>query len=312
MNTTVEASGMQLTAVTPINLLINNDNSGDFKNSVLADEAYTGKLYPASSADGKKFNAIMNAGNYIGEGLGGVAVDNTTFQKSSSVAESKVVAMNGANDGYWAEYTFGLKLSQAQDDAATVYLSKINFYAKTTVAADAIGSTELAANPLYTYDDETGVFTQVTVEGENKVPAGDNYYSKSNSSIAGACRAALYTGATAGAKTTLINIYSNADDNANAVYGDIANDNTAYSSFKPGSITADSANVKTVSSVAPTTVTAGAGGNATATNSFEVNDTAVHVTLVVWIEGQDAQCLNANAGQTLKVELAFSVAQVVE
>lgn len=126
MNTTVEASGMQLTAVTPVNLLISEKTSGwtdaDWGNSVDFSGVSVGKLYPSSTDDAVNFNAITNSGNYIGSGAGGVAENSTAFQATSAVTASSAVA---AETGYYATYTFALKLSERQVNPAKVYLSNL-------------------------------------------------------------------------------------------------------------------------------------------------------------------------------------------
>lgn len=129
MNTTVEASGMQLTAVTPVNLLICETNSAtesDWSNSIEfdVDQFGTGKLYPASTADATTFNAIENTGNYIGSGAGGVAENSTSFQATSVITNSGAIAENV--DGYFAVYNFYIKLSEAQTGTTNVYLSNLN------------------------------------------------------------------------------------------------------------------------------------------------------------------------------------------
>ena len=106
--------------------------------------------------------------------------------------------------------------------------------------------------------------------------------------IANAARCALYTGATEGSLTTLVGIYSNvADNTTKPVTTAITENETLYSTIKASNNTVVASEV------------------ASDSHTFQVNGEDVFVTLVVWIEGQDADCINANAGQTFKIEVAF-------
>ncbi len=299
MNTTVEATGMQLTAVTPINLLIGDKETtpADFKNTVAANESFTGKLYPASSADAKLFNAIMNTGNYIGEGEGGVADNNTKFQKSSAQTGTKVIAMNGAGDGYWADYTFQLKLSEAQAAPVNVYLSTLKFYQKYTTPAE--GSFTAGDNYANYYTIVNGAYTNCGFEGASDVLANSKEYFILGG-IANACRAALFVGDVAGgaidlSTATMKALYSNAADTANAITTDVAADYTPLNDgANPALTTAATASVVPADEAA---------------YRFQVNDVAVNVLLRVWVEGQDTNCVNAVAGQQFAIQLGFQVHQ---
>jgi len=304
MNTTVEATGMELTAVTPINLLINDAEdvatASKWKNSIAADEDFgTGKLYPASSANGKdRFNAIVNSGNYINSGNGGAAEDTTKFQKSSDVniqnGESHPTELPNDEDnednGYWATYTFALKLSEAQDNpGATVYLSTLNIYYALTVEGN---STQAGANydKYYQWNSSTKTYDKVSLANAEAIVAAGNYFVLGG--LADAARVALYKGTTKGALTDLVAIYANNNETTTKpVSSQITTYSTAYS---------------TISAQNDAVVNAYAAGD---TYTFNVNDQPVYVTLVVWIEGQDADCVNANAGQSLKIQLGFSVKQ---
>ena len=117
MNTEVTANGMELTAATPINLLIAPTSGGSYLNSATADEStsYTGKLFPASSQYGVTFNAIQanqSLDNLAeGDSLGGVVTtdglnDDIKFQATGVSAFS-------ASDGYYLKYDYWLKLSES-------------------------------------------------------------------------------------------------------------------------------------------------------------------------------------------------------
>ena len=279
MNRTVQVIGMELEVTTPVNLLIKNSTSGTYANRVEADEDFgSHKLRPASTADGKtRFNAILNTGNYIGSGAGGVAEDDTMFLKSSDQASSSVVALTSSNDGYWAVYTFALHISEEQEEASEVFLSTLKFYSRFTS-----DGTITSDGSYYTYADDT--FT--VVESGQTVPSGTYYRANG---IANAARCALYTGATEGALTTLIGIYSNvADNTTKPVSSEITTDGTTYGDIKANNNTVVASEV------------------ASDAHTFAVNIDDVFVTLVIWIEGQDIDCVNAFAGQTFKVDVAFS------
>lgn len=278
MNTTVTANGMELTATTPVNLLIKNSASGTYANIATADEDFgESKLYPSSTADGKtRFNAIVNSGNYINNGEGGVAEDDTKFQISSDQTGSEVIEITNSSNGYWATYTFALHLSEPQETPEDVYLSTLKFYTKYTS-----DGTETSDGTAYSYVD--GIFT--AIDNGETIPSG-NYYKMNG--IANAARCALYTGATEGSLTTLVGIYSNvADNTTKPVTTAITENETLYSTIKASNNTVVASEV------------------ASDSHTFQVNGEDVFVTLVVWIEGQDADCINANAGQTFKIEVAF-------
>lgn len=275
MNTTVTASNMEVTAVTPVNLLIANSASGDFANSATADENFgTKKLYPASTADVVKFNAIVNSGNYIKEGLGGVADPTTKFQ-----ATTAVTALSSSADGYYAVYDFAVKLSQAQETAANVYLSDLTVYVVYGEGDDV----EVATAGKY-FTKAGSVYT--AVDADTVLASGTTYYTTAG--IADAVRVALVVAADAnGAAKKVIYGTANSDASVDAVGGDV----TANAEFSTLSTTA-TACVKAYDN----------------TNVFAVNGTAITFQIVVWIEGQDTHCVNANAGQTVSVDFALSVA----
>ena len=285
MNTTVEATGMQLTAVTPINLLIGDKETdttpADFANTVVANETTTWgshKLFPASSADGVKFNAIKNTGNYIKNGLGGSADDDTVFQPTANVT-----AISNSADGYWAVYTFQLKISEHQETPANVYLSTFKVYH--LVTGDGVAKSD---GTYYTYAD--GVYTVVTAE--TTLTNGTPYYHLGG--IANAVRGALFVGDASGSavSATKTAIYANTAEAAVDAVSATLNAETAYEDIYDADGTTSTAAVIPADSI-----------------YFPVNDTPVEVELRVWIEGQDTDCVNANAGQSFKIDLAFSVKQ---
>ena len=123
MNTTVQVTGMSLTAVTPANLVVSKDGS-DWSNTIsISDQNSSGKLFPASTYDAVSFNAVTD-GNYIGSGAGGVAENSTAFQPTASVAQLSSSAQ-ATETGYWYEYSFKLKLSEEEAPDVNVYLSKL-------------------------------------------------------------------------------------------------------------------------------------------------------------------------------------------
>ena len=279
MNTTVNVVGMELTATVPTNLLIKNSTNGIYSNIVDADEDFgSNKLCPASSADGKtRFNAVVGV-NCIGSGAGGVAEDDTTFQLSSDQAGSTVVELSSSSNGYWATYTFALHISEEQEAPVSVYLSTLDFY--TRHASD---GAMVSDGACYSYDGTT--FT--VIDNGETIPQGA-FFKKDG--IANASRCALYTGATEGALTTLVGIYSNvADNTTKPVSSAITVEDTTYASIKASNNTVVASEV------------------AGSTHTFDVNNSDVFVTLVVWLEGQDTDCVNVNAGQTFKIDVAFSV-----
>ena len=280
MNTTVTATGMSVTATTPVNLLISATEAGTYANTASADESFgTAKLYPASSNDAKVFNAIMNSGNYINSGNGGAAENGVTkFQKTSNQADSGVVAMSGAANGYWVTYDFWVKLSEHQDAAEKVYLSDLHV-AQTYVPAANHTVTAEEENLYYSDIDCT---TAVAVDGT--LTSGETYYMKG---ITRAVRVALLQGTASG---TLKAIYAKtgATTPVNAVTQSFAADDTAFTGTT-------------------TSTTALTSYSYVQANSVDVNDTPVQLTLVIWIEGQDAACVNANAGATVAIDFALSV-----
>ncbi|MBO4309293.1 MAG: hypothetical protein J5885_05650 [Clostridia bacterium] len=283
MNTTVTATGMSVTATTPVNLLISNTSGGTFTNDVIADEAFgTGRLYPASSVAGTLFNAIENSGNYIGtNGAGGPAESTTKFQKDSSQGETAVVALANNTNGYWADFTYWLKLSEAQTSPADVFLSNLVIYRPYVAVSTDTG---VAADTFYTK--AGSVYT--VVEAGTNLTEGQTYYKKDG--VCKAVRVLLSVASDAASQAKSV-IYATDGTAANAISSNVAADGTLFS---------------TLSTTSVTPVASYNAGTANA-NCFKVNGTEIAVVLRVWIEGQDADCLNANAGQTFEIQVAFNV-----
>lgn len=263
MNTTVEASGMQLTAVTPVNLLISEKTSGwtdaDWGNSVDFSGVSVGKLYPSSTDDAVNFNAITNSGNYIGSGAGGVAENSTAFQATSAVTASSAVA---AETGYYATYTFALKLSERQVNPAKVYLSNL------TVTKNAEDTNDLTPAVRFAVFSGNAVDALSLKRIYATNGAAASYTAVGGSSIA---EGTLYSAIDPGDKVTMT-----ASDDADPLT------NYRKAAASTGNITYDES------------------------DKIEVNETAVLVKVVIWVEGQDPACNNTVTGHGFDITFDFS------
>ena len=114
MSRSVTATGIQLTAVAPNNLLISNALAGTYAETTAIDlSAITGKLIPASSADGLAFFAA----DEVKSGSAGAPVATTNFTDVSAIP------LTGATDGYYVDVPLWLKTTG--DAAVTVTVSQL-------------------------------------------------------------------------------------------------------------------------------------------------------------------------------------------
>ena len=303
MNTTVTATGMQVKATTPANLLINNktDGTGTWADTTAKDETDSGKLYPASSSDAVKFNAIYN-GSYLNNGKGGVAEADTKF-----LATSGVTAMSGSADGYYVVYDFALKLSEAQEDDATVYMSKLHILETASPKAYkeivSYGTEKANGRNYYNRTGTSPDFTYTAVESGSTLTLGTHYFKLVD--LADAARVGVFYDTTGvGDSFALKGIYAinGASTTYEAISGDVT-DGTTYSALAAANkVAMSSSNV--VFAAADGTITY-ADANKTIVNKNAT--TATLVKLVVWIEGQDASCININSGATFTVDVEFAI-----
>ena len=228
MNRTVTATGMQATAVSPVNLQISVDDN-TYTNAVTSYTNVTGKLLPASTVDPTDINNFYavkaGTGTVINAGAGGILDD------SSDIVFQSVPTEVTDSDGYYIDYTFYFQLTSAVSENTNIYLSELTFTESTT-------------------------------------------------HLNQAARVALLN-----ESNGLVAIYAAAVDTANAI-GELDTDGTIKTLTATGAIAAnDQSKVFTIA--------AGA--------------TKTSVTLRLWIEGQDEQCVNANAGSTINFQVAFAV-----
>lgn len=194
MNRTVQATGISLTAAAPTNLVISSTGS-TYAASALTDENYLGKLFPASTANGKDFWAIDD-GNVIDGGKGGPAEAGTIFKKE------KVGIMAPGEEkatGYYVDFDFYFKATAADETPLNIGVKKITVNSGTDSGSlgNAVriaiipvenGDPDYSRVTIYAFDDgqdvkpiesvnETGVFgksvtdprQEPVVEGDDKV-----------------------------------------------------------------------------------------------------------------------------------------------
>lgn len=130
MNRTVNATGMQVQAVAPVNLQISTDGI-TYSNAITSYTNATGKLMPASTVDATNFFAAKD-GSVINGGDGGV-VDS----ESAVVFEAVSTAVVGSTNGYYIDYTFYLQLTSPVQAATNIYLSGLTFTEDTKVLNEA-------------------------------------------------------------------------------------------------------------------------------------------------------------------------------
>lgn len=295
MNTEVKASEMELKAVTPTNLLISNGTSA-FANSAEADEDFgTGLLKPASSTDGVKFNAAVDNQMFGTNGEGGAAKNGETEMMDTD----DVSALENNTNGYYATYTYQLKsAAAATEPALDVYLKsltieQVDLYNAITVAANDAGA--VPANTYKLVDEE---YVALTESDLATYKAGGVFYVKRAADLTKAVRVAVLVGdelkgiyALTGATAKGISKTYTKTGEAPYVYEKFATaDSVATTLVNP------SAEVGHVGEITYADV-----------NAFEVGATAVNVKLVVWVEGEDETCVNANGGAAFSIVAIFGV-----
>ncbi len=276
MNTTVDASGISLTAVTPVNLLISLEDDAGFSNAVEIDN-YTGALLMPSSIDPNSliFNAVVPG--MVGSGGAGGAAENG---KTKIMRTSDVGAVADDTNGYYAQYVLYLKTTQHLENNAGVYLSSLEVYDR-----------------------------YVATASDTSVPA-DTYYASDGTYAPVAAGSDLTAG-----QTYLIRKLSKASRVALVVTEDAAGDSPVYfyatEGFDAGTkyIVSEFDEVTVFDETRDTTTYSNVFSTYTDAHSFEVNDEAIEVQLLVWIEGQDSNCVNANSGASLDIALSFSVSE---
>ena len=243
MNTTVEATGMQLTAVTPVNVVISKNASTGFANSVSFDKL-TENLYPAST--------------------------DTTLLKSDgtfkfwAVQEGQVIGSNG--EGGQAEQT-GSNATKFQTTEYTTdgkYVIAQKIYLKTTAGKVGIALDEITL-------------------GDATTPSGAVASSAGTYNIADAVYVALLT-------SNGTYIYSVNDDD-DSVIGIKSVVSSSAGDFTYGDAAFDLADSDTP-----------VFGS---TSANKLGTTAEEVTVLVWVEGEDPDCVNGIGGLGLSIGLTF-------
>lgn len=357
MNKQVSATGMTLTATAPANLLISADNdvAGDDDATWAATEAVnfttTGKLYPASTTNGKDFYAI-GMGNVINGDAGGILADGNIA--NLKFIPGTVGAIAAAADGYYAEYT--LEFKTTGNGALNVYLSSIDV---TAVGSDTLdqcvrvaildGDTLLG---IYAVDQTEAVNHVASVGSLVAVPVVDDaipagYYTKSAAGVLtpasgnAAADVTYYSlvnvvGSVLAAATSLTGYYT-LDTGVYTPATGSADGTTTYYSI--ASLVATSAlTVGTSSVVGYYTLSSGAAvaatdvavdgttyysyatatlnghddmtaqGTNTAIFAVAADEVVKTITVRVWIEGQNSNCVNALGLQAFNIGLTFKVA----
>jgi len=320
MNTEVTASGMELQAATPINLLISNNSSTGFANTATpaAGEVVTGKLLPASSQTGTAFNAIQSNQSVDntneGDSLGGVIVSNPSDKNATVklLLSSQVTQMATDQEGYWAEYNYYLKLTEEVANTYA-YLSSLVISAKTTLKTGTVVAANGVVDGVTYYSDAA-----CTTTLEATTLASDTIaYSK-----AGLTKAARVAVIDVTNSNTLLGIY--AVNGANTTYTPLDGSVTVADSLakdflgteitaKDQSSAANRAKGSYFIAAANGTFAAPVKGQDTSTTSYTtaaLTKTARNVKLVVWVEGQDDNCINVNGGANLSVVVSFKTIEL--
>lgn len=253
MNTTVEATGMQLTAVTPVNVVISKEENTGFAKEV-AFTSSVEKLYPAST----DISLIDSNGNF------------TFF----AVQEGQVIGSNGEG-GQATTGSEGTKFQQG--------------FNTTTVGSGANEKAYLISEPVY-LKTTTGKVS-LTLKS---IDLGTTTITNS--------------GATIGSEA------ESGDKIADAIYIALCNKNGVFIYQADGT----SGNHKGVKAVASdgtwtpgdTTPLSVVGDTETlifnsAVSGQELGTTAEKVTVLVWLEGEDEDCVNAIGGLGLSIGLEF-------
>ena len=257
MNTTVEATGIQLTATTPVNVVISKDGT-NFTNSVEFDTKVVG-LYPASTD-----KSLL------------AAVHDYTFW---AVQEGQVIGSNGEG-GKATEGSNGTKFQTTAFTSDAPVNGKQYFIAETIYLKTTAGKLSL------------------TLKSINLGDVTDQDVIDSNG------------GAVSSSATTS----SGTKNLKDAIYVALINKNGAFiyqadgtSGTVTGVLSVDSNGVWTKGSETVLSVT-----GATETKIFnvgsdgqELGTSAEEVTVLVWLEGEDPDCVNAIGGLGLNIGLTF-------
>ena len=257
MNTTVEATGMQITAVTPVNVVISKSENDGFGPSVEFSSTLN-KLFPASTtveqltSSSVAFWAVQE-GQVIGDnGKGGLSSSATKFQTS-------VIS------------------SATPDGEGRSYFIKETLWLKTTAGKISLVLEEINLNTLFTTpgSSATEVPSSAVVESDGNSPY----------EIKEALYVALIT------------------DDQTLIY---AVDGTGTYT---GVASVDSTGTRTLKGSAETPATVGSAGtlvfDSAESATIALDTTAKRVQVVVWLEGEDPDCVNAIGGQGLTLDLKF-------
>ena len=250
MNTTVEATGMQLTAVTPVNVVISDEETGTYTNAIAFD-TLTENLYPASTditlltSSGFSFWAVKE-GQVIGSnGEGGQAEegsDGTIFQSSAIEANGQYVIAKEI----WLKTTAG----------------KVDLRLESISIADAVTpSSGTVSHAVESYDIANAVYVALITNHETYIYA-----------VNGETGTAAFQG--------ILSVESEDP-------GDFTKAASAYS-------------LSTASSSG--TLIFGSD------NAIKLGTTPEKVTVLVWVEGEDPQCVNGIGGLGLSIGLTFGYA----
>lgn len=247
MNTTVEATGMQLTATTPVNVVISK-NGTDFTNAVEFTTDYE-NLYPASTA-----TSLISSSGF-------------TFFR---VKEGQVIGSNGEG-GLATPGSNGTKFEAGfttESVSTHRYLIAEDLYFKTTAGKVSLTLSEIKLDSTDILVNSSAVSSSAN-EGANK--------------IADALYIALVT-----------------DQGKVLFYSVNADNDTVY-----GVESVDSDGTYTVEASARTLSSSGTLVFDSATDGFELGTESQHVTVLVWLEGEDPDCVNAIGGLGLSIGLEF-------
>lgn len=303
MSRTVTATGMNLTVIAPDNLLISNQADGTYAETTTVTESFGDyKLLPASSVDGQSF--------YYAEALKSA---NAGAPDATTNFIATTTPVSASSDGYFADFKLWLKTTG--EDAIDVTVAQIltlvttttpaasTYYSNVAVTADTFAAYKATGN-LYTWEaaaegtDTLGASTKgtATAAGDSFVPAST--YCQKTDGIKDALRFAVLD-------QSGIPIYPFAGTNytpttaaSNSVYG----------------VNAGVSNVNYFTGITGAVNEAGTGKNigaTTAVNSgaalFKVQGggAATPITVRVWIEGQDINCISAIANTTVNLQVGF-------
>lgn len=256
MNTTVEATGMQLTAVTPVNVVISKTENGTYGPSVEFDTD-AAKLYPASTtieqltSAGVSFWAVEE-GQVIGEnGKGGLSSSATKFQTE-------------------------VKSQATVDGMGRSYFIHEDLYLKTTAGKISLVLEEIKLDGV----------TSAELLGSNATIPSSATDSDGTHEIKTALYVALIT------------------DDTTFIYSL----DGSTGSFK-GVETVASNGTRTIKDEKEELSTAGSAGtlvfDSSESETIALGTDPQHVQVVVWLEGEDPECVNAIGGQGLSIGLVF-------